>query len=247
MIKFFRRIRQNLLARGKTATYFKYAIGEIVLVVIGILIAVQINSWNTSYQKEKLKTTYTQNLISDLVKDTLQLNDRVKWNKDGFLKLNDSLRVIFAKPTTTVNDIKQIGKKIGIKGLRTLNTYNDNTFKNLISSGNIDLFEQDLIQKIMNLNRSQNVEIEVSNGNRESYFRIYNNYLLRYIGRSGDINKTIKTELWKNVDATEFASIYINATNVNHHAVLRYIELTEDVLLNTKELIEILKSSLDVK
>ena len=46
MIKFFRNIRQKLLNEGKTANYLKYAIGEIVLVVIGILIALQINNWN---------------------------------------------------------------------------------------------------------------------------------------------------------------------------------------------------------
>ena len=59
MIKFFRKIRQNLLMEnlsdeqvGKTSKYFKYAIGEIVLVVIGILIALQINNWN---EENKLK------------------------------------------------------------------------------------------------------------------------------------------------------------------------------------------------
>lgn len=46
MIKFFRNIRQNLLSNGNTGKYLKYAIGEIVLVVIGILIALQINNWN---------------------------------------------------------------------------------------------------------------------------------------------------------------------------------------------------------
>ena len=46
MIKFFRKIRQNLLLEGKTGNYLKYAIGEIVLVVVGILIALQINNWN---------------------------------------------------------------------------------------------------------------------------------------------------------------------------------------------------------
>ena len=45
MIKFFRGIRQNLLSEGKTGKYFKYAIGEIILVVAGILIALQVNSW----------------------------------------------------------------------------------------------------------------------------------------------------------------------------------------------------------
>jgi len=46
MIKFFRKIRQNLILENNTGKYLKYAIGEIVLVVIGILIALQINNWN---------------------------------------------------------------------------------------------------------------------------------------------------------------------------------------------------------
>lgn len=46
MIKFFRKIRQNLVSEGKAVNYLKYAIGEIILVVIGILIALQINNWN---------------------------------------------------------------------------------------------------------------------------------------------------------------------------------------------------------
>jgi len=46
MIKFFRKIRQNLLMENKTGKYLKYAVGEIVLVVIGILIALSINNWN---------------------------------------------------------------------------------------------------------------------------------------------------------------------------------------------------------
>ncbi len=62
MIKFFRKIRQNLLSEGKTGKYLKYAIGEIVLVIIGILIALSINNWNTN---RKLKSE-EQNLLKDL-------------------------------------------------------------------------------------------------------------------------------------------------------------------------------------
>ncbi len=53
MIKFFRKIRQNLLMENKTGQYLKYALGEIILVVIGILIALSINNWN-EHRKEKL-------------------------------------------------------------------------------------------------------------------------------------------------------------------------------------------------
>src|SRR5210317_2044200 len=54
MIKFFRKIRQNLLMENKTGKYLKYAIGEICLVVVGILIALQINNWNES-RKDNLR------------------------------------------------------------------------------------------------------------------------------------------------------------------------------------------------
>jgi hypothetical protein len=66
MIKFFRRIRQNLLMENKTGKYFKYAIGEIVLVVVGILIAVQINNWNESRKTNEKEKVLLKEIISDL-------------------------------------------------------------------------------------------------------------------------------------------------------------------------------------
>jgi hypothetical protein len=51
MIKFFRKIKQKLLSEGKTGKYFKYAIGEIVLVIIGILIALSIINYLEKYNK----------------------------------------------------------------------------------------------------------------------------------------------------------------------------------------------------
>ena len=53
MINFFRKIRYNLMEKNKTGKYLKYAIGEILLVVIGILIALQINTWNEERLKQK--------------------------------------------------------------------------------------------------------------------------------------------------------------------------------------------------
>lgn len=66
MINFFRRIRQNLVSEGKTAKYFKYAIGEIFLVVIGILIALQINNWNENRKLNQLQVQILKEIKSDL-------------------------------------------------------------------------------------------------------------------------------------------------------------------------------------
>ena len=74
MIKFFRRIRQNLLLEGKTANYFKYAIGEIVLVVIGILIALQINNWNEGRKEFRKSKALLEEFKRDLARDTIESN-----------------------------------------------------------------------------------------------------------------------------------------------------------------------------
>lgn len=69
MIKFFRQIRFKLLSNDLTGRYLKYAIGEIILVVIGILIALQINNWNEKrQQKETLRTVYKM-IAADLKTD----------------------------------------------------------------------------------------------------------------------------------------------------------------------------------
>ncbi len=73
MIKFFRHIRKSLVVENKTGKYFKYAIGEIVLVVIGILIALQINNWKESRKlQEEINTYLTQKLVN-LHEDQLML------------------------------------------------------------------------------------------------------------------------------------------------------------------------------
>lgn len=74
MIPFFRKIRYGLSSDGKFFKYLRYAIGEIFLVVIGILIALQINNWN-EHQKEVRKSRgYLKEFRKDLVRDTLSFN-----------------------------------------------------------------------------------------------------------------------------------------------------------------------------
>jgi hypothetical protein len=74
MKKFFRKIRQNLLMENKTGKYFKYAIGEIILVVIGILIALQINNWNELRKQKLVEINILEGIRTDILKDTIDLN-----------------------------------------------------------------------------------------------------------------------------------------------------------------------------
>jgi len=65
MIKFFRKIRYNLMEQNKTGKYLKYAIGEIILVMIGILLALQVNNWNQQRIQNKEEQLALVNLKQD--------------------------------------------------------------------------------------------------------------------------------------------------------------------------------------
>ncbi len=75
MIKFFRKFRQKLLSENKFSKYLIYAIGEIILVVIGILIALGINNNNQYKKNRKIEFTVLQKMTDDLKKDSLSFSN----------------------------------------------------------------------------------------------------------------------------------------------------------------------------
>lgn len=83
MIKFFRHIRQSLIMRNQTRKYFKYAFGEIVLVVIGILIALQINNWNEDRKSAMQEELYLNRLIIENGEDLATFGKEIQTLKYG--------------------------------------------------------------------------------------------------------------------------------------------------------------------
>ncbi|MCO4821834.1 MAG: hypothetical protein KC469_07185 [Flavobacteriaceae bacterium] len=77
MIPFFRKIRKRFADDNKPMKYARYAIGEIVLVVIGILIALQINNWNESRKDLKAEKATINNLKLEFQKNTIELEDNI--------------------------------------------------------------------------------------------------------------------------------------------------------------------------
>ena len=72
MLQFFRNIRQKLIREGQLSRYLLYAIGEIILVVIGILIALQINNWN-EWRKERER----EKIVLEDIRDNISRNDQL--------------------------------------------------------------------------------------------------------------------------------------------------------------------------
>ncbi|MFY0630275.1 MAG: hypothetical protein JXR05_07825 [Flavobacteriaceae bacterium] len=99
MIKFFRHIRKSLIEQNKMGKYFKYAIGEIALVMIGILLALQVNNWNQERINEQKAIGYLNNLIEDIKSDILYYNGNINnykiWlSNNKRLLINDDYKML---------------------------------------------------------------------------------------------------------------------------------------------------------
>jgi len=102
MLKLFRKIRQSLLADGKNAKYIKYAIGEIVLVVIGILIAFNINNWNEGRNQKLQEKQLLLNLQGEF-NDNLQDLDSISIRVDRVISSLEKVFDILEKINTAAS------------------------------------------------------------------------------------------------------------------------------------------------
>ncbi|HCW09021.1 MAG TPA: hypothetical protein DGG95_16820 [Cytophagales bacterium] len=91
MIKLLRKLRQSMINGGKIKNYLLYAIGEILLVVIGILIALQINNWNEEYKDNQLEKTYYCKLLEDVNQDQLLIEKLIRENNQRIKYCNQLL------------------------------------------------------------------------------------------------------------------------------------------------------------
>jgi len=171
MIKFFRKIRQNLLSEGKTGKYLKYAIGEIVLVVIGILIALSINNWNDNRKNIKAELNYYNRILDDLEMDkqlivqSLEKADkRIETSKELLLELDSGTK-----------SKKYLLNKFLIAIRGDVFVVRDVTFKDLISSGNIKLLNDIKIKNslIQYYSELENVQTQMKQNRDENLKNIF--------------------------------------------------------------------------
>ncbi|MEP0133089.1 MAG: DUF6090 family protein [Eudoraea sp.] len=146
MINFFRKIRKKLADDNKPLKYARYAIGEIVLVVVGILIAVQLNNLN-EYRKQKLvEIDILDGIRNDILKDTIDLNFNIRQYK--ILITNDSLLLNLL-----------INKKVKSKNLvRNLNFSINNDYRILLHDSHF----QEGIQKGLSIISNESLRDEIN-------------------------------------------------------------------------------------
>jgi hypothetical protein len=127
MIPIFRKIRHNLLRENKFKRYLIYAIGEIILVVIGILIALSINNWNENKKTQEFEITILKNIQEDILADKIDLALNLQYHKE--MVKNEQLLLNFL-----LNDQTQNSNNIEFTtalGIDLITAFHNASFNNL--------------------------------------------------------------------------------------------------------------------
>ena len=145
MIKLFRKIRQKLLSENKFSKYLIYAIGEIVLVVIGILIALQVNNWNEIRKFNKEGVKIMQELKSEFSDNRIILTERIRLLDNA----NNCVRTVLEFMNKESAEIQQTNIDSIINKSLVYGNYNpaNSTILELISSGKLNLIKNNSLKK----------------------------------------------------------------------------------------------------
>ncbi len=146
MIKFFRKIRHNMIKDNKVSKYILYAIGEIILVVIGILIALSINNNNEQRKQRAQEVHYLKNIKVDLGMNIKQIDEYIETRTSAIQSANTILEHYEGKPLIDLEAFS--GHAITVYTWRKFFQAN-NTFQELVNSGNLALISNDSIKSIL--------------------------------------------------------------------------------------------------
>jgi len=190
MLRFFRSIRSQLLNNNKTGKYFRYAIGEILLVVIGILIALQINNWNEGRKQKAIANEYRKTLINDIAEDTANIHNHVEEARE-FKNDIDAYFEFFRTGNSSVKDLvsRAQNTRSPIYRYQPIN----HTFLSMQSSGGLNLLSEPEKRILMELSIYQNHTGVVFEKLISDFFvrRNKRNEFLQNDGEDGDFYEVI--------------------------------------------------------
>ena len=241
MIKLFRKIRQKLLSENKFSKYLIYAIGEIILVVIGILIALQINNWNTLKNNSIEAEVIKKSLIVDLKKDSIQLKSSIaKISKD--VKQISNLIDRFQSKEASFDTLVAIAQDF-YPFHSGHNTYNNATFESIINTGKLSLLNE--MTRVLLLEHNSN-QIESL---RDITLGLYSAKLSHYTSNyyyGKPLDNFVSRMYWTIDNKRNFTIEFTTLCLLRRHMLKEQLASNQKVLDKTMQLIKVLNSSNDL-
>lgn len=190
MIKLFRHIRKRLLSENKFSKYFLYAIGEIFLVMIGILLALQVNNWNNERIEKQIERKFLKGLKDDLEVDLENLqffiNDKVS-------KENSALALLKFSSPQSPPEVRILDSTIWqVFRWREFHP-STNTIDEIIGSGSLGIIKNDTLKENL-LNIKHNYTL-IADGTEHMRYE-YENYLYNRSARISELMPYLDVEMY---------------------------------------------------
>jgi hypothetical protein len=247
MIKFFRKTRQNLLMENKTGKYFKYAIGEIILVVIGILIALSINNWNELKKQRNEAKTFIKRLSEEVGQNIEVTNREILLEQDQVEKTK-SLLEMFSLPQDKINSRAIDSLIFAIMSSNSIDIKTGTLEEGLNTEQVSLLSNSDLKQKLYSLpavfeeiKRLETLESEDINDNMVPY--LYDNMNFKNMDNAfSEFSKTLGPSKFKTIENRRLLNSlkFENLVDNRFYNTNQSLENYKDLLTNLKSIEKLL-------
>ena len=234
------------MEQNNVRKYFLYALGEIALVMIGILLALQVNNWNEERKKMDLAESYLTALEEDLILDIENFEFQID-DLSFQLSQIDSLEEILSDPSFSNSDFNELIKT----NLDIIQTFenanlNNNTFLTLQNTGRVDLLDEIIQFRLLDLNSLQKVYRVMITDNLQLKYNLSEDFIAEvpfyFPEFKIDINPNVESDIWNNVNWENARRKYYTFLNTMKAVNEVGIEITEELKLETEDLLALLNN-----
>ncbi len=237
-----------LLVENRFGKYLVYALGEIILVVIGILIALQINNWNENRKTEDRVNSSLMELRNDLIQDTLLIHQRLPFISYHY-QFNESLRARVAQSGATVDTLVKIMRTEFNPNWSVQLTYNTNTYNSLNQTGLIENLPDPLKVRIKNFYNQRSSLMNRVEKTTNDYQSKVTRYVDTYTFGVTDIHDQgplIDSLVWENIDYAHLAATFQGISNFKRILFMESKQELEFSLAGSRDLLEQIDAHLTV-
>lgn len=235
-------MRYKFFHEKRLTTYLRYAIGEVILVMIGILLALQVNNWNESRKTRiKLKNSLIA-LKSDLAQDTILIKDRLPFINDQY-KLNETLRGRVASPTATIDTLVKVMRFEFNPNWTVQVPYESNTYKSLNQAGLLESLGDPLNKTLKKFYSTRSAMMNRVEKTTNDYQGKVTSYVNRYtfgVTEIHDQGPLIDSLVWNNINYADLAATFQGISNFKRILFTETKEELEYSLKNSRHIIDMI-------
>lgn len=240
MIKFFRHIRKSLIEQNNMSKYFKYAVGEIFLVMIGILLALQVNNWNNNRVEKKAETKTLIELKKGIIIDCKLLQNNLDTVKAQIEKIKLLKQLLKNKDYPYSKDLDTLFGSV--YGIQTISL--NKAFYEDLKASSLKLIKNDSIRlKIVSLfeddyaffENNFEVEMHVNEITRPYYLQNFNNLEFRKSATPNDFNKVWLDTYYANIVHYRILNLKGNHIDAYQKTIPKMKSLINDITKYLKD------------